>query len=374
VIADYAASKARKRAEHQDRADNSFTKLATEFFREHKAKKRDTRPRRWRDDARLLGLVWPKDTDPNKTAPDITRGSLADTWRDRAVASIDSHTIRTEVKAARRSGIPGLVRHNQGVSENRARKLHSILAVFFRTLLEDGLITVNPSVGLQRPQAPPARQRSLSKSEIRWFWKATEKCPAPFAAAFRLMLLSGARMNEVAGMTRAELSAEGWLLPAARAKNHREVLLPLPPAALDIIAAVPVIENDAGLIFTTNGRSRISGWSKCKRQLDAAMIEIAKAEDPKAVIPPWRIHDLRRTAATGMHSLGILPHIVEACLNHISGARAGVAGTYNVYEYLPEKKEALARWAAHVQGVVADKPGKVTDIAAARQKAKRGVS
>jgi integrase len=123
-----------------------------------------------------------------------------------------------------------------------------------------------------------------------------------------------------------------------------------------------VIEGDSGLVFTTNGRTKISGWSKAKRALDTAMLEIAKAEDAKAVIPPWRIHDLRRSAATGMHALGILPHIVEACLNHVSGARAGVAGTYNVYEYLPEKKAALSRWSQHVSGLIAETSGKVVSL------------
>ena len=69
-------------------------------------------------------------------------------------------------------------------------------------------------------------------------------------------------------------------------------------------------------------------------------------------IPPWRLHDLRRTAATGMAEIGIAPHIVEAALNHVSGARAGVAGTYNRAAFAPEKRAALERWAAHVEGLI----------------------
>ena len=85
----------------------------------------------------------------------------------------------------------------------------------------------------------------------------------------------------------------------------------------------------------------MSGWSNIKSRLDDAM-----------KIPPWRLHDLRRTAATGMAELGIPPHIVEAVVNHVSGAKAGVAGIYNRAAYAAEKKAALERWAAHVEGLV----------------------
>ena len=78
--------------------------------------------------------------------------------------------------------------------------------------------------------------------------------------------------------------------------------------------------------------------------------------------PPWRINDLRRTAATGMAEIGIAPHIIEACLNHISGAKAGVAGTYNREAYAPEKKAALERWAAHVEGLIAGRTSKVVPL------------
>ena len=88
---------------------------------------------------------------------------------------------------------------------------------------------------------------------------------------------------------------------------------------------------------------RFSGWSMAKAELDKAL--------PKAM-PHWTLHDLRRTAATGMAELGVLPHIIEACLNHISGHKAGVAGTYNRARYLPEMRTALELWANHVDAVV----------------------
>ena len=79
-------------------------------------------------------------------------------------------------------------------------------------------------------------------------------------------------------------------------------------------------------------------------------------------VPPWRLHDLRRTAATGMAEIGVAPHIVEAALNHVCGARAGVAGIYNRAAYAAEKKAALERWAAHVERLVSGKPAKVVAL------------
>jgi integrase len=147
-------------------------------------------------------------------------------------------------------------------------------------------------------------------------------------------------------MLRDELTDDNatWNIPGARTKNGRPHVVPLPPLARQIIKAAAG-KRPTPLCFTTNGKSPVSGWSKLKARLDRAM-----------AIPQWRLHDLRRTAATGMAEIGIPPHIVEACLNHISGAKAGVAGTYNRAAYAAEKRAALERWAAHVEGLIGVRP------------------
>jgi integrase len=162
-------------------------------------------------------------------------------------------------------------------------------------------------------------------------------------------------LNEVAGMRREELSDDGSVLtiPSHRTKNHRPLVLELPPLARSIIGSLPTI--DGGFVFTTNGRRGLTSWSRVKAQLDATMN-----------IPSWRLHDLRRTAATSMANLGILPHIIEAVLNHVSGAMSGVAGIYNRSTYAVEKTAALARWADHIEGLVTDRKAKVTPIRAKR--------
>ena len=193
----------------------------------------------------------------------------------------------------------------------------------------------------------------MTSDEIVRFWKGCKELGPPYGPLFKLLLLSGARLNEGLGMTRAEISAEGtWTIPSTRTKNHREHVLPLPPLALDQIGDVA-----AGFVFTLSG-GRLGGLSKIKKRLDEAMGSPA----------PWRLHDLRRTAATGMAELGIAPHIVEAVLNHVGGSKGGVAGIYNRAMYAEEKQAALARWAAHVEGLVTGKRANVTSFSRRRRR------
>jgi integrase len=194
----------------------------------------------------------------------------------------------------------------------------------------------------------------LTDAEIVKFWSAVDAERKEFSGLLKLLLLTGCRLNEVAGMRRAELSDDGatWSIPGERTKNKRPHIVPLAPLAREILATMA---GDGELVFTTTGRSPVSGWSRIKTSLDGAM-----------AIPPWRLHDLRRTAATGMAEIGIAPHIVEAALNHISGAKAGVAGTYNRAAYAPEKRAALERWASHVQGLVCGQPANIVNMRKAR--------
>jgi integrase len=92
------------------------------------------------------------------------------------------------------------------------------------------------------------------------------------------------------------------------------------------------------------------------------LAEAKKELGEAATIPSWRLHDLRRTAATGMASIGVAPHVVEAALNHVSGAKAGVAGTYNREQYEPEKRAALQRWADYTTGIVTGHTAKVVPM------------
>jgi integrase len=352
VVAEYKAERERKRTDLKNQMQNTFGHAAREFFSDYKTAKWNTRPRRFRYEARLLGLDWPAGSDPATTEPVILKASLADVWGARPVAEIDSHDVHTVVSEARKNGIPGLERRNGGTSESRGRKMHSALSTLFRYLVRHRRVASNPCADVWRPGAPPARDRVLSDVEIRSFWQACDSLSPPFAAALRLMLLTGARENEVAGMQRHELSAEGvWTLPAERSKNHRAHSLVLSPLARDIIASVPRIE-PGSFVFTHNGRSKVSGWSKIKRRLDQQM----------PGVPPWRIHDLRRSAASGMQRLGVRVEVVERALNHISGSFGGIVGIYQRDPLTEEVTAALLRWSQHVSGLVEGAADKVSPL------------
>lgn len=347
VVAEHKAEELRKQTADADRAANSFGACVREFFIDHKTspKRGAKRPRRWREDAATLGLRYPLGSDPAVVVPEIIPAGLAETWADKPVTQIDGHDVYAVVDEARKHG-----------SESRARKLHSALSVLFGWLQRKRRVTVNPVAGVFRPAPPPSRERVLSDDEIRWFWQATDTVGGPAGALFKLLLLTGCRLREASGMTRAELEADGtWAVPGARTKNHRPLTLPLARLALDVIASAPRVGDSYA--FTVTGRKPLSNFSGLKRELDAAMAEAAGKP-----VKPWRLHDLRRTFASNLAALGVALPVVERLLNYVSGSFAGVAGIYQRYEFATEKAEALARWAAHLQGLVSGKPDNVAKL------------
>ena len=353
VIEERKADIDRKRTAKADRAANSFDTALRKFFSDYKTK-RSSRPRRWRDNSNLLGLRYPPGSDPATAEPKVDKGSLADTWRDKPVAEIDVHDVHTVVSAARSKP------HG---SEGRARKLHAALSILFSWLLRERRVTANPCGGVWRPAPPPARERTLTDAEIAAFWHGCDVIGAPFGSLFQFLLITGCRLREASNTTRAEIAADGvWTIPGSRTKNGRTFSLTLPPLALQIIAKVPVIESESGFIFTTNGRTPVSGFSVAKRQLDAAMKGAGHA------VPEFRLHDLRRTAATGMARLGTSLPVIEKVLNHISGSFGGIVSVYQKFDYASEKADALARWAQHVDGLVTNRDNVISIKKPARRR------
>jgi integrase len=345
---DVVAARHREKLERKARGGKDFAQAANDFVERYAMRKQ----RRWHETARLLGLR-PAYDGPGLVL--IPRG-LADRWRDRPITEIDSDDIHGIVDEARERGMPGLEKRTDGPSEARARAMFSTLSGMFAWLVEkDRRLRVNPVIGVGRPETSRARDRVLSEAEIIAFWKAVSAERVEFGVPLKLLLLTGCRRDEIGEMERVELSDDGTTLtlPPPRTKNGLTHVLPLPPLARDLIASVPA--RSTQFVFSTDGRSPIGSWSLLKKRLDAAM------GNP----PPWVLHDLRRTCATGMAGLGILPHIVEAALNHVSGAKASVAGTYNRAAYAEEKKAALERWSAHIEGLVTRRPTTVVPFPAA---------
>lgn len=341
VIAERKTEKENQRHAIEERG-NSFADIARQFIDEHARPK----TRRWAETARLLGI------DFSDSEPKTIKGGLAERWRNRSIAGITSHDIYDVVEEAKRYGTPGLSRRSEEIKDSRGRAMGRTLSKLFGWALQHRRVTANPCAGVYVPPAPKARDRVLTDHEIVQFWKATDKLNHPFSAALKLLLLTGARLREVSGMRQAELSLDRqtWTVPGSRTKNGKPLLVPLPQLARDILNSVKQIAGPAGFVFSTTGDTPISGFSKIKKRLDQLML--SGSTKHRMEIAAWRLHDLRRSTATGMANLGIAPHIVEAVLNHVSGAKASVAGTYNRAAYEPEKRIALERWAAHLEALI----------------------
>jgi integrase len=243
-----------------------------------------------------------------------------------------------------------------------ATHVRTALSGFFNWCLMRDIIAASPMTGVKAPAPIRSRDRVLSDDEIRWLWRACQE-PAslhPFGRMVQLALLTGARRDEVRGITDRELKIADslWKLPATRAKNHREHDIHLTDSALAIIEAVPRIKSKAGLLFTTTGETPPSGFSNSKERLDRLMLKYAREEaaergdDPSKVqIAPWVLHDLRRTIASGMARLGIQLPVIERCLNHISGSFGGIVGVYQRHTFADEKRTAFEAWSNHVTGL-----------------------
>jgi len=228
--------------------------------------------------------------------------------------------------------------------EVTANRTFAHVRKFFNWCAEQGFIEVPPTDRMKMPASEESRDRFLNDREIGLFWKATEGMEAPYRQALRLLLLTGQRHNEVAGMTDSEIDGETWHLPAARSKNGLAHDVPLTKAALAELRLVPRTAggDETGLIFTTNGTSPISNLNDKADDCVAAMSK--QAGD---TIARWRPHDLRRTVETGMARLGIAESLIDRITNHISG-QPKIRRVYNRHDYADEKREALTAWASHV--------------------------
>ncbi len=231
-------------------------------------------------------------------------------------------------------------------SPSAANKAHKWLRKMINFALGRGDLVSSPILGIEPPHIEVERDRVLSVGELQHVWEASAAMSAPFRTMTRLLVLTGQRLREVAGMSWSEIDMEArtWAIPGERTKNKRPHLVPLSDEVITVlIEAEPEARRRAGYVMSTTGHSPISGFSKAKVNLDKAV-----------ALPPWVFHDLRRSVATGLQGLGIPIAHTEAVLNHVSGTRGGIIGTYQLYEYQAEKTRALAAWGKHVMGSQTD--------------------
>jgi integrase len=284
-------------------------------------------------------------------------------WRNRTLASI---TRRDVVDL-----IDGLVARGVEVQANRTL---ARLRALFNWAVEKDRLPASPADRVKPPTKERSRDRALADDEIRWFSHGCDEIGWPFGPICKLLLLTAQRRDEVGGMRWSELDLDErtWTQPRQRAKSDRGHEVPLSDAAIDILRSLPRVVATDALVFTTTGTTAASGFGNAKRRLDAAMVKARRRslglpeEDEdyrKAIglppdkplpveIPDWRLHDLRRTAATGMARLKIPPHVVDKILNHSGGEIRGVAAVYNRFAYLEERRAALQTWGQFVDSLI----------------------
>jgi integrase len=315
-------TEAKKRRQHEtEKAAASTFKAAAERYVQSYAKK-NTREPTWREVERQL------------------RVDVFPFWADRRIKSITRHDVARLLQRIEDRGSP--------IQANRQRaRLHTL----FEWAVRQDLIETNPVAKVDKVIKEKARDRVLTDEELVAFWGACDRLGWPFGALYKLLLVTAQRRSEVAGMTWSELDLEKrvWTIPRERAKNDRAHTVHLSDLAVEIIDGLP--RQKSRFVFTTNGERHVSGYSRSKATLDRAM----GTED-------WILHDLRRTAATGMARLNIPPHVVDKILNHTSGTIRGVAAVYNRFEYIDERKAALLAWSGYIEGLIGRDPQNVVPL------------
>jgi integrase len=221
-----------------------------------------------------------------------------------------------------------------------ARRVHGHLHRLFAWSVGRGIIDFNPLANVDRPGSETKRERVLTDEELAKVWKADEALGPPYAGLFTLLILTGARRDEIGRLRWSEIVNGNIELEGSRTKTGKAHVIPLSTQAREVIEQLPRIVGSP-FVFTFGGAAPVNGWAKVKARLDAA-----------SKVSNWVIHDLRRTTATGLQKLGTPLQVTEAILGHVAGSRGGIVGIYQRHDYADEKRAALEAWGAHVMELV----------------------
>jgi integrase len=323
------------------RSKHTYQSVVEEFLATHHPRKKAAlRPSTLR---RYTGLL---------LGPDV------EDWRARPLASlIRSDVIDLLHRMQKRKAAHG---GKLTVSVNR---MLAALRKLFRWSIQRNLMATSPANDIEPPAAEVPRERHLfgnsqhdRPNELALLWTACGGV-GPFGTFPKVLMLTGQRLNEVAGMRQEELldlngTDPRWLIPGSRTKNGKAHLVPLAPMAVKTIRSVTRMINSP-FIFSGTGETAFSGFSALKKRIDA-QIEVVKKGDPDGHIgqftEPWRFHDLRRTFKTGLAELGVGSDIRDALVNHTP---QGVAAHYDHAELTQGKREAMQTWERHITGLIA---------------------
>jgi integrase len=277
------------------------------------------------------------------------RKEFVSCWAARPIHDIDQHDLATVINAIKARGSPGQARELLGRAKQLWRWAIGVGAYGLTSSPTDRLGT-KALVGSKR-----SRTRVLSDAELRALWTAVEAEPYPWQPLYKLLIMTGQRLSDVANASWSEINTELklWTIPAERYKTQVPQVVPLTREMLELFSALPRYTSGEFLFSASWGRSPVTNFSKPKLRFDAQM----KKALPK--LPPWVVHDIRRTVRSHLSALPVEQHVRELVIGH---AQHGVKAVYDRYEYLDEKRQALELWQARLRDIVSPPPDNVTQL------------
>jgi integrase len=290
----------------------------------------------------------------------IIKRELVPAWGRRPIADISHRDVREIIE--------GVV--DRGAATYAHNVLDAANAVFNFAAAQD-MVEHNPCRLLKRVDLlgrKKHRQRVLNDVELRAVWRASGRLGYPFGALYRLLLLTGCRLDEAASARWQEfdVAAKLWTIPAARFKSDAEHIVPLTDDALAVLEALPRFRQGGHLFSTSFGQSPVNGFSKAKTRLDRHMLRTLRAiartrglDFKRVKLEHFVNHDIRRTVRTQLSACRVQDHVAEMVIGH---GRKGIARVYDQHRYIPEMREALELWAARLRSIVSPTPDNVVPL------------
>jgi integrase len=267
----------------------------------------------------------------------LRRGAAA----EREVRQLIDRWGKLPVPDLTRTEVVAFVEELGARSPSMAHRLFAHLRALFNWARERGTVEASPCDMIRPGKLTGSlepRQRTLTDAEVRAFWIATGTIPYPHGPLHRLVLLTGARLREVADArwTEFDLTEKVWNVPPERNKSRANHIVPLSDETLALIAALPRYRY-CPFLFTADERNAVRNMHTPKAKIDAGMAKVLGRK-----LTPWVVHDLRRVVRSRLAEMGIREEVAERVLGH--GAKDKIVRTYNTYNYLPEVRDALQRW------------------------------
>jgi hypothetical protein len=303
-----------------------------------------------------------------KDAPRIMESDVIPAWQDRRIEDITKDDVRKLVaKVTKRAKSSGRV----GATGAQGGKVLATIKRWFEWCIDQDFVAVNPCRRLKPEVRDGKGERVLDDHEIRAFWRAADRMGYPFGVCAQLLLVSIQRRSMVSKSTNREFDFKThrrWSIPKEHTKKVKQMKPHLVPVTdwMQALFERAIRESPSNsLLFSTNGESSISGWSKYKRKLNKKMLEELRREakaaggDPDGVkLVRWTLHDLRRTASTKMvrKPLSVEPKIIDLALHHMPAEIGELRAIYMLEENEDEMREALERWGAELRRILAAGP------------------